>query len=83
MWAIDSSRAFRLEEELFEEHTVDHFSRAVLERLEALDLETLKERLGRWVSDERLEALLARRDRLLARARKLVAERGEDAVLFP
>ena len=55
----------------------------MLERLEALDLETLKERLGRWVSDERLEALLARRDRLLARARKLVAERGEGAVLFP
>jgi len=76
VWVIDSSRAFRPDEELFEESTVDHFSRAVLERLEALGLEMLKERLGQWVSDARLEAFLARRDRLLARARKLVAERG-------
>jgi len=83
IWAIDSSRAFRLEAKLFEKHSIDHFSRRVLARLETLDFETLKKRLGRWISDERLRALLARRDLLLERAERLVMERGEGAVLVP
>jgi len=81
--AIDSSRAFRLGEKLFDKHPLEHFSRKVLARLATLDFATLQEHLSRWISDERIRALLARRDLILARAERLVAERGEGAVLVP
>lgn len=82
LWAIDSSRAFRTDEELLDD-SLDHFSRAVLEKLESLDFDTLKTHLGKWVSDPRLRALLIRRDLIVQRAERLVAERGEGAVLVP
>lgn len=82
VWAIDSSRAFRTDEALVDDR-LDHFSRRVLERLAALDFDTLKARLGEWLSDDRIRALLARRDLILERAKRLVDERGEDAVLVP
>jgi hypothetical protein len=82
LWAIDSSRAFRIDETLIDD-SLDHFSRAVLAKLESLDFETLKAHLGKWVSDDRLRALLVRRDLIVKRARELAAERGEGAVLVP
>lgn len=82
LWAIDSSRAFSTSEELIDD-SLDHFSRAVLAKLEALDQEVLESRLGQWVSDARLRALLTRRDLILERARQLASERGEGAVLVP
>jgi len=55
----------------------------VLEALAALDRPTLEERLGRWLSGPRIEALLERRDRMLALASRLARERGEENVLYP
>lgn len=83
LWAIDSTRAFRTKKELLPDYPVDMYSRAVLARLEALDLDMLKEHLGDWIGEDRMKALLDRRDLLLKRAADLVAERGEAAVLFP
>ncbi len=82
LWAIDSSRAFRTDEELIDD-SLDHFSRAVLAKLESLDFDMLKTHLGEWVSDARLRALLVRRDLILERAQQLAAARGEGAVLVP
>jgi len=82
VWAIDSSRAFRLHEELVDE-SLSNFSSGVLARLEALDFDTLKAHLGKLLSEDQIQAILARRDLILARARQLVAEKGEAAVLVP
>ena len=48
-----------------------------------LDFDTLKERIGDWIGDGRIRAILARRDLIVERAEKLAAERGEGAVLVP
>ena len=45
-------------------------------------MEALREPLGKWLSKRQLEAMLARRDLIVERADKLIAERGEEAVLF-
>lgn len=82
LWAIDSSRSFRTKKELVDT-TLDHFSRTVLANLRELDFDTLKERIGNWVADDRIRAILARRDLIVARAAELAAERGEGAVLVP
>jgi len=47
-----------------------------------LDRPTLDARLGAWLGNRQIAALLERRDRILAIAERLAAERGEDKVLF-
>jgi hypothetical protein len=83
IWSVDHSRGFRLDTDLLNAEFLRKFSRSLLERLEALDAELLEQALGEWLSKGQRQALLARRDLILEHARKLAAERGEDAVLFP
>ena len=82
VWAIDHSRAFRNSKKLIEELKLERFSRSVLEALRGLTMEALREPLGKWLAKRQLEAMLARRDLIAERADELIAERGEEAVLF-
>ena len=83
VYAVDSSRAFRIQEELLTPQDLVSFSRAVLERLAALDRPTLEARLGAWLGGRQIDGLLARRDRILALVKERIAEKGEEAVLYP
>jgi hypothetical protein len=83
IYAVDSSRAFRIQTELLTPDDLVCFSRAALERLAALDRPTLEARLRSWLGKRQIDGLLARRDAILALVKQRVAERGEDAVLYP
>jgi hypothetical protein len=83
IYAIDSSRAFRIQHELMVPDDLVRFSRAVLEGLAALDRPTVEARLGAWLEKMQIDGLMARRDLILALARRRVAEKGEAAVLDP
>ncbi len=72
LWAIDSSRSCRTKKDLVDD-TLDHFSRAVLANLRALDFDTLKEGIGELVNDSRIKAVLSRRDVIVERAAELAA----------
>ena len=80
---IDHSRTFRTEKELREPEQIMLFSRSLLESIAKLDEDTLKDRVGGYLTIFQIRAVLARRDLLLERARKLVEEKGEERVLFP
>jgi len=66
IYAVDSSRAFRIRTDLLEPKDLVRFSRATLEKLTALDRPALDARLGRWLEKGQIAGLLARRDRILA-----------------
>ena len=83
VYAIDFSRAFRKHDALLVEKDLTHFSRAALEGLRRLEKPVLVSKLGAWLSDPEIVALLKRRDRILALAERLVAEKGEKTVLYP
>jgi hypothetical protein len=83
IYLIDHSRAFRTKKELLAEGDLTRFSSSVLAKLRGLDQKSLKQKLGRWLSKAQIEGLLARRDLILQRAERLIAERGETAVLYP
>ncbi|HXK08244.1 MAG TPA: hypothetical protein VMT70_01235 [Vicinamibacteria bacterium] len=83
LYAIDSSRAFRIQTDLMTPDDLVRFSRAALERLGALDRPTLEAHLGPWLDKRQIDGLLARRDKILALVKKRVAEKGEAAVLYP
>jgi hypothetical protein len=80
---IDHSRSFRSFTELRTESDLRRFSRSILAAMEKLDRPTLDEKMSRYLDGGQIDALLARRDAIVARARRLVQEQGEAAVLFP
>lgn len=79
---IDHSRSFRSFTELRTESDLRRFSRSILAALEKIDRATLNDKMSRYLDGGQLDALMARREAILARARRLVQEQGEAAVLF-
>ena len=82
VYAIDHSRSFRLYSELYDERELRRFSRSVLERLRGLGRAELVDRLGPWLSEKEIDALLKRRALILELADSLVARWGESVVLY-
>jgi hypothetical protein len=68
LWAIDHTRAFRYSKTPRKPEHVTAIDPAALVRLRALDFATLKRHLDRYVSDEDIRSLLARRDVMLTLA---------------
>jgi hypothetical protein len=83
IYKVDSSRAFRPDAELRDEQALTRFSRRVLAALRALDPDEVASELKPWLSKGQINGLVSRRDRILELADARVAERGEDATLFP
>jgi len=83
VYAIDFTRAFRVQDFVPAEKDLRRFPRGPLEKMKALDRARLDETLGRWLTGPEIEGLLRRRDRLLALVDKRVRGDGEAAVLFP
>ena len=82
VWAIDHSRAFKTRATLLAEDDLERFPAGLLERLRSLTAGELEQALGDWLSKKQRKGLLARRDLIIARADRLIAERGAGAVLF-
>jgi hypothetical protein len=83
IYKIDSSRAFRNDGSLSEGHHLTHFSCAVIHRLRKISNEDLKNALGQWLDKAQIKGLGKRRNRILALADEMIAEKGDDAVLVP
>lgn len=82
LWMIDHTRAFRFDEELRSPDELRRIERAVLEGMRALTAEGVAAAVGDTLTDREIEALLARRDLLVAHYDARIAEFGEDAILY-
>jgi len=67
IFPIDHTRAFRRNHELKSPAQITHADRAVAERLKALDKETVKNSIGKYITGFELDALMARRDAIIKR----------------
>jgi hypothetical protein len=79
---IDFTRAFRLQPELQHIKDLNRLDRNLLPKLEALERTTVKKTVGDWLTAGEIDALIKRRDLLVAHFKKLIAEQGEDKVLY-
>lgn len=81
---IDHSQAFLSTNELSAkpEQVPAIFDKRLMERLRSLQSDVLQMRFGRMLLDPQVRAILGRRDALLTLMEKLIAEKGESAVLF-
>lgn len=66
VWMIDHSRAFRLYDKLKSPGSVTRCDRRLLERLKALDMETLKATMDDYLTGPEMRGVLARRTELVA-----------------
>ena len=66
-WFIDHTRAFRRAREILDPTPLVRCDRALLDALKALDPDELKARTERWLDDEEIRAIVARRDAIVAR----------------
>lgn len=82
VYAVDFSRAFRIQEDLLDPDDLSCFSRAVLQHLKELDRAEIEERMGRWLDGMQIDSLLKRRDKILETVQKRLEENGPGRVLF-
>jgi hypothetical protein len=79
---IDFSRAFRLQPELLHLKDLQKIDRQLLTRLEALTKEEVVAATKDFLIKRELDAMMVRRDLLVAHFKKLIAEQGEAKVLY-
>ena len=79
---IDFSRAFRLQPELMYNKDLARIDRKLMAKLESLDRGSVKTAVGDWLTNGELDAVMKRRDLLVAHFKGLIAQLGEDKVLY-
>jgi hypothetical protein len=83
IWRIDFTRAFRSQKDLKDpEANLVRCDRQLLEKLKTLDGKELAERTKHYLDKDDVKAVMARRDKIVEHFQKLVAEKGENAVLY-
>lgn len=82
IWIIDFSRAFRTVRKIPVPEDLAKCEKGLFSRLTELSKETLGRACGAHLTKWEVDALLARRDLIVDRFRKLIAERGESRVLY-
>ena len=80
---IDHSRSFRAYKELKNPKVLTRFSQSLLDGIQKLEYQDLRKKVGRYLVDNQIRTVLARRDAIVALAKQMVAEKGEAAVIYP
>ncbi len=79
---IDFTRAFRLAPELLNPDGLQRCDRNLMAKLRVLKKEQVEEVAADYLTSPEIDAVMTRRDRLIAHFEKLIAERGENRVLY-
>jgi hypothetical protein len=82
LYRVDFSRAFRLKKDLRNPGDLVRCDRQLLEKLKALDGNQLADKTKHYLTKDEVKAVMARRDKIVERFQQLIAEKGENEVLF-
>jgi hypothetical protein len=82
IWRVDFSRAFRKNKELRGPKNLVKCDREVFEKLKALKADELAEKTKRYLTQDEVKGVMARRDKIIATFQALIAEKGEKEILF-
>lgn len=81
-WLIDCSRCFGRTEDLLYAEAISHCERGLWQALQDMDPEETHARLAPYLTKTEIDALLARRDALVAYIQGLIDEWGEAMIIF-
>lgn len=79
---IDFTRAFRLQPELMHSKDLAKMDRELFPRLKTLMKDSVKKAVRDWLTNSEIDAMMQRRDLLVAHFTRLIAELGEEKVLY-
>jgi len=82
LWMIDFTRAFRMQTDIKYPNDLPQVDRTVLARLRALDGPTLRAETAHCLSEFEVNAVMKRRDVLVAHFDALIAAKGRAVVLY-
>jgi len=82
IWRVDFSRAFRLSKDLKDPRNLVQCGRQLFEKLKGLDQNELVQKTKGYLTVPEVQAVMARRDKIVAYFQKLIAEKGENKVLY-
>jgi hypothetical protein len=82
LWMIDHTRAFRRIPDLQKVSVLNLCERNLYHNLQSLDEAAVRERLKDYLTSYELDALFKRRKMIVDRYAKLIAEKGEEHVLY-
>lgn len=82
IWRIDFTRAFRLSKDLKAPAELVRCDRKLLEKLKALDGNELTSKTKHYLNKDEVKAVMARRDKIVAHFHELIAEKGDNQVLY-
>ncbi len=79
---IDFTRAFRMFPDLENVKNLTRFDRQLLDKLKQLDAAEIEAKTKPHLSKSEVKAIIQRRDKILAVAQNLIAQKGENDVLY-
>ena len=82
IYRVDFTRAFRTNKDLRNPADLVRCDRKLLEKLKALDGNELADKTKHYLDKDEVKAVMARRDKIVARFQELVSQKGEGAVLY-
>jgi len=82
IWRIDFTRAFRLHKELRGISDLARCDRQLFAKLKTLNQDELLEKTKHYLNKDEVKALMVRRDKIVEQFQKLIAEKGENEVLY-
>src|SRR5207302_840109 len=82
IWRIDFTRSFRTFKDLRNPGDLVRCDRQLFEKLKALDANQLAEKTKHYLTKDEVKAVMTRRDKIVDRFQKLIAEKGENEVLY-
>jgi hypothetical protein len=82
LWRIDFSRAFRRSDQLQSPRELLRCDRQLFEKLKALNANELTEKTTRYLTKDEVKGVMTRRDKIVEHFQKLIAEKGENEVLY-
>jgi hypothetical protein len=82
IWRVDFSRAFRVYNDLLDPKALVKCDRQLFEKLKALDANQVGEKTKGYLTKSEAKAVMERRDKIVAYFQKMIAEKGENQVLY-
>jgi hypothetical protein len=82
LWMIDFTRAFRLHHTLQDANVLTRCDRQLMDKLRLLDSKELTQNTSGFLTKAEVEAVMTRRDKIVDLFNALVAQKGENEVLY-
>lgn len=82
IWRVDFTRAFRTTKDLHDPKNLVKCDRQMFEKLKSLTFDAVAEKTKPYLTKSEVNGLMVRRDKIVAAFQALIAEKGEQEVLY-